>query len=61
MKETSKPGYRMWSCEQNNGKMISDHAEPSPDKQNKNKVCVTQGKGANERFVCKIALPKRKL
>jgi len=40
--------------EQNTGKMIADHAESSPGKQNKNKVCVTQGKGTNERLVCKI-------
>lgn len=64
MKETSKPGYRVWMFqegEQNTGKMIADHAEPSPAKQNKNKVCVTKGKGTNKRLVCKITLPKRKL
>lgn len=35
MKETSKPGYRVWMFqegEQNTGKMIADHAEPSPAK-----------------------------
>lgn len=35
MKETSKPGYRMWMFKegkQNTGKMIAYHAEPSPAK-----------------------------
>lgn len=31
--------------EQKTGKMIADHAEPLPAKQNKNKVYVAQGKG----------------
>lgn len=60
----SKPGYRVWMFkegEQNTGKMIADHAEPSPAKQNKNKVCVIQGKETNERLVRKITLPKTKL
>lgn len=43
MMENSKPGYKVWMFkedEQNSGKMIADHAEPSPAEQNKNKKYV---------------------
>lgn len=43
MMENSKPEYKVWMFkedEQNSGKMIADHAEPSPAEQNKNKKYV---------------------